>query len=112
MVRLDKVREKYYYGTTEGGETPTKKVRGERGKNHGKGGGNMVSTMKIRLVGGFHSAPETMLVLKGERWEGESIHDAIARLASERQLSRLNGHFCGVSGCTCGSWCRAEAEEV
>lgn len=71
----------------------------------------MVSTMKIRLVGGFHSAPETMLVLKGERWEGESIHDAIARLASERQLSRLNGHFCGVSGCTCGSWCRAEAAE-
>ena len=104
MVRLDKVREKYYYGTTEGGETLHKKK--------GKGGGNMVSTMKIRLVGGFHSAPETMLVLKGERWEGESIHDAIARLASERQLSRLNGHFCGVSGCTCGSWCRAEAEEV
>ena len=84
---------------------------GRRSKKR-EGSGNMVSTMKIRLVGGFHSVPETMLVLKGERWEGESIHDAIARLASARQLSRLNGHFCGVSGCTCGSWCRAAAEEV
>lgn len=27
IVKLDKVREKYYYGTTEGGETPTKKGR-------------------------------------------------------------------------------------
>ena len=88
----------WYYIRTEGAP-PHHTERGEKG-------------MKIRLVGGFHSAPETMLVLKGERWEGESIHDAIARLASERQLSRLNGHFCGVSGCTCGSWCRAEAEEV
>lgn len=68
--------------------------------------------MKVRLSGGFHNAQETMLVLKGERWEGESIHDAIARLASEGQLFRITRHFCGVSGCTCGSWCRAEAEEV
>ena len=99
------VPQRGHHHTTPEGE---KAVEVLRGKNHGKGGGK---TMKIRLVGGFHSAPETMLVLGGERWEGESIHDAIARLASERQLSRLNGHFCGVSGCTCGSWCRAEAAE-
>ena len=68
--------------------------------------------MKIRLIGGFHHAPGTILILKGKRWEGESVHDAVARLASEGQLARLERHFCGIRGCSCGSWCRAEAEEV
>ncbi len=68
--------------------------------------------MKVRLVGGFHNAPGTCLILQGERNPEESISDAVHRLASEGQLARLERHFCGVRGCSCGSWCRAEAEEV
>lgn len=63
-----------------------------------------MKTKKITLVGGFHNAsPITIRV-------DESYHPAthsIQEVLSESQARKLSRHFCGIKGCTCGSYYRA-----
>lgn len=73
------------------------------------------NTMKtITLSGGFHSSPEIKLRVNDKAYarlkDAEYIKDELAEVLTPYQLNRLDKHFCGIDGCTCGSWMRAAVE--
>lgn len=67
-----------------------------------------VKVAKITLFGGFHQSDSINAIIKESDLEdlksgNISMEDAL----SPSQLERLNRHFCGVEGCSCGGVRRA-----
>jgi len=66
----------------------------------------------IKLSGGYHGSNPTRVYLGysratvREKIESGELHE----LLTESQISRLERHFCGIPGCTCGSWRRANID--
>lgn len=59
--------------------------------------------IKLTLHGGFHNADAVNVHISARDYE--CLRDHVATLAdvlSDSQLARMNRHFCGVEGCTCG----------
>lgn len=74
----------------------------------------MKGKKKITLWGGFHNSPETTVWLPlldyQSLMDGENnLTDIITGLGASTEL-RLKNHFCGISGCCCGSYARASYE--
>lgn len=67
---------------------------------------------RIRLSGGFHNRPEITINVKsdGAVKDWERGNTAFYELLTEYQRKRLEKHFCGIKGCMCGSFMRAEKE--
>lgn len=66
---------------------------------------------RIRLYGGFHNSPEIIINVSDnavEDWKNEKSN--FQEILSDYQRKRLENHFCGIKGCTCGSYMRAEKE--
>lgn len=65
----------------------------------------------VTLYGGFHNAAAIRVRVNEQQYndlkEGFYPMDEIL---SEGQLKRLNRHFCGIKGCTCGGVHRAAME--
>lgn len=65
----------------------------------------------VTFYGGFHNAGSIRVRVNDEQYndvkEGFCPLDEIL---SEGQMNRLNRHFCGVKGCTCGGVMRATIE--
>lgn len=72
----------------------------------------------VKLSGGFHNAPTITLRVSDSAYNAIkdvengniTISEWVQRYLSENQEKRLDNHFCGIDGCTCGSYCRAEFE--
>ena len=66
---------------------------------------------KIRLSGGFHNSEEVSILLSDAKYkdlkEGVS---SLQEVLSPSQYKKLDRHFCGIKGCTCGSFMRAKIE--
>lgn len=67
---------------------------------------------KVTLRGGFHGRPEITIRLPYCEFGGKSIVFHLDEHISAYQRRRLERHFCGVPGCCCGSWTRAEMETL
>lgn len=70
----------------------------------------------ITLEGGFHNSKATTVTinipnidLPLEGFQGRDIDELYI---SESQIKRLNRHFCGISGCKCGGYLRAEITKI
>jgi hypothetical protein len=58
----------------------------------------------LRFRGGFHNSAEI-----GVRVTVESVeYGRLVYSLSARQQKRLHAHFCGIRGCCCGGFSRAE----
>ena len=64
----------------------------------------------FELSGGFHSSGPIRIRVMTDLWglRDEDIQAALDQWLTPYQRRRLERHFCGVSGCACGSWHRAE----
>lgn len=70
---------------------------------------------KIFISGGFHNSSETHVNVSKEAYD--AFDDVVNGKMSEvgwcerwltnNQEKRLWNHFCGIKGCTCGSYIRA-----
>ena len=80
-------------------------------KQPGRAQEEMMKTT-IKLSGGYHGSNPTRVYLGYSRAtvrkkiESGELHE----LLTESQISRLERHFCGIPGCTCGSWRRANID--
>lgn len=66
------------------------------------------------LEGGFHNSDAISVAIKANENDineavnyGGSLKELILDNATDYQQKRLMQHFCGIAGCTCGSWRRA-----
>lgn len=65
----------------------------------------------VTFYGGFHNAASTRVRVSDEQYnELREGFYPLADILSEGQMKRLNRHFCGVRGCTCGGVNRATIE--
>ena len=63
----------------------------------------------ITLEGGFHNAePVRVLVSKNQYIDFNRGLITLSEMLSQYQKTKLDKHFCGVSGCTCGSFTTAD----
>lgn len=74
----------------------------------------MKQTIRLMLEGGFHNSDAICVAIKANENDiseavnyGGSLKELIQDNATEYQQKRLQEHFCGIVGCTCGSWRRA-----
>lgn len=72
---------------------------------------------KVILSGGFHNSADIKLFMEFPAnalidYADGKIYakDLIEEYATPYQLKRLENHFCGIKGCTCGSWHRADVD--
>jgi len=65
---------------------------------------------KVSFEGGFHRAGKIILHFREPRAYVEEHIDEIFCLLSEYQEKKLEANFCGIEGCSCGSWTRANIE--
>ena len=73
----------------------------------------LVKTVKLSLWGGYHNASSINVIIPASDYECIRDHVAtIDEVLSEAQLSRVQRHFCGVEGCSCGGVRRASMERV
>ena len=72
-----------------------------------------MSTM-LELSGGFHRSGRIRVRLLTDLWglRPEDIPAALDHWLSPYQRRRLERHFCGIPGCACGSWHRAEIRTI
>lgn len=78
----------------------------------------MKETIKVKLRGGFHNSKSITLSI-GFKVESlisyadgqTSLTELIDENLSSYQRKRLENHFCGIKGCTCGSWLRANVDD-
>ncbi|MBD5384874.1 hypothetical protein HDR69_00395 [bacterium] len=67
-----------------------------------------VKVVKITFFGGFHQSNEINAIIKESDFEDfKNGNIGIEEALSYSQLERLNRHFCGVEGCSCGGVRRA-----
>jgi hypothetical protein len=66
---------------------------------------------KITLSGGFHNSEEVSVLLSDKKYAElkEGISN-IQEVLSPSQYKKLDRHFCGIKGCTCGSFMRAKID--
>lgn len=69
-----------------------------------------MSTKTITLEGGFHNSPAIRLRLSEAAFQRLRDGEGIYSVVSENQARRLDRHFCGIKGCTCGAAARARIE--
>lgn len=74
-------------------------------------------SVKIVFSGGFHNSPEINLrliiplaALRDYAEKKIGARDLIDDYITDYQRRRLENHFCGITGCTCGSWHRADID--
>lgn len=74
---------------------------------------------KITLSGGYHNCTSIKLYLNipfaalrdyADKKTGAA--ELIEEYATEYQRKRIEYHFCGIKGCTCGSWRRADIDKT
>ena len=75
----------------------------------------MAKLYRVVLSGGYHNADGiTVKVPYSKAMDGvtndREIIDYLNNVISDGQRKRLERHFCGIQGCTCGSWTRATVE--
>lgn len=65
----------------------------------------------VTFCGGFHNCGAIRVRVNDEQYKNinEGFYP-LDEILSEGQIKRLNRHFCGVKGCTCGGVLRAEIE--
>ena len=69
--------------------------------------------IKLSLWGGFHNVSPINLEISASDYETLRDHEAtVDEVLSEAQLKRVQRHFCGVQGCSCGGVRRASWERV
>ena len=73
---------------------------------------------KVLFNGGFHKSSEIKLYIDFSRnslidyADGKiSLKELIDENLTPYQRKRLENHFCGIKGCTCGSWNRADIDD-
>ena len=65
----------------------------------------------ITLSGGFHNSREIRFRISDENYNDlKNQKIALFEVLSPNQLKRAERHFCGISGCCCGSYARAEID--
>lgn len=65
----------------------------------------------VTFYGGFHNCGAIRVRVSEQ--QGSDIAEGfypLDEILSEGQMKRLNRHFCGVKGCTCGGVIRASVE--
>jgi len=67
--------------------------------------------MRVKLSGGYHNSDEIVVNVPETR-DIHNIKFLLPDLLTEYQEKRLSKHFCGIKGCTCGSWTRASVEVI
>jgi len=72
------------------------------------------SMAKVIFKGGFHnSAAITINVKKDVDMQPyKNSTSEWCDYLSENQLKKLENHFCGIKGCTCGSWTNSNFELI
>ena len=72
---------------------------------------------KVTLSGGFHNSSEIKLRIDFPHnalldYADKKVYakDLIEEYATPYQRKRLENHFCGINGCTCRSWQRADVD--
>ena len=68
----------------------------------------------FELSGGFHSSGRIRVRLLTDLGglRHEDIPAALDQWLTPYQRRRLERHFCGIPGCACGSWHRAEIRVI
>ncbi|WP_289739357.1 hypothetical protein [Paramuribaculum intestinale] len=64
----------------------------------------------LTLTGGFHNCSPIRVRISDDQMTALKDGESLDMILSDNQIKKLERHFCGVSGCTCGSWRRAEIE--
>ena len=64
----------------------------------------------VTFSGGFHNCGAIRVRVSEEAYDELKNGGALLESLSNSQINRLNRHFCGVDGCTCGGVMRAEME--
>lgn len=68
---------------------------------------------KVSFWGGFHKSESINIrVNDAQAKEIEEGYYPLDEILSNYQLRRLDRHFCGVAGCTCGGVRRADFEII
>jgi hypothetical protein len=64
-----------------------------------------MKTRKVTLSGGYHNVDDITIRVPhfGKLDDGVTIVDYIDSVITDNQRRRLERHFCGIQGCTCGS---------
>ena len=66
---------------------------------------------KVSLSGGFHNSSEISILLSDAKYnELKSGISSLQEVLTPYQFRKLDRHFCGIKGCTCGSFTRAKIE--
>lgn len=65
----------------------------------------------VTFYGGFHNCGAIRVRVNDEQYNDlkEGVYP-LDEVLSSYQMKRLNKHFCGVDGCTCGGVMRATME--
>lgn len=65
----------------------------------------------VTFYGGFHNVGPARVRVTEEQYNDlkEGFY-SLSEILSSNQMMRLNRHFCGVQGCTCGGVLRASME--
>lgn len=65
----------------------------------------------VTFSGGFHNCGAVRIRVNDEQYNDikEGFYP-LGEILSGYQITRLNRHFCGVRGCTCGGVLRADIE--
>jgi len=67
--------------------------------------------MDIVLSGGFHNSPEIKIRVDNTSYRNYALgYIEFDDMLTNYQRKRLERHFCGIKGCTCGSYRRANVE--
>lgn len=69
----------------------------------------MAKNITLTLSGGFHNVNPIRVRIPREAYK--LVAAGIVELSdalTKSQLNRLSRHFCGIAGCTCGGYTRAE----
>lgn len=67
---------------------------------------------KVMFWGGFHNSPDVVfnitdnLAVRLACAKDYEVYDVVEKGLSPYLLNRLDHHFCGIRGCSCGSWRR------
>jgi hypothetical protein len=78
--------------------------------------------IKVTMYGGFHNSKETSILLPNTKEVKNCLKEVeedciqpsslINELCTDFQRKKLEKHFCGIKGCTCGSYHRISSEFV
>lgn len=67
-----------------------------------------MGTKLITLEGGFHNSDSIQVKIKTEYLDRIETASDCRQFVSEQVEKKLDKHFCGIKGCKCGGFARAE----